>query len=109
MAAMVRRDVRTRYSVFAKIRASVPGGTRRIRPEAMPETSSAVPVAESQLKVKTAFSFSTLATTGGTRSTVSCSTGTIGATESLFIRVFTLGNPHTKTMIDRMIHGDQAR
>src|SRR4029079_14538527 len=68
------------------------------------------PVAESQLKLKTAASGELFATTGGTRTTILSShiTGIFGA-DSPSSRVLTCGKPQMKTTTLRMIHGSHAR
>src|SRR5215467_5474985 len=69
-------------------------------------TRIAVPLAESQLKTKTAGSAVVCATTGGTRSTILSSPGmaTRGA-EIASSRAFTLGRPQRKTITDNTIQG----
>src|SRR5213592_2243510 len=69
-----------------------------------------VPVADSQLKLKTAASLVGFATTGGIRITnlSSQGTGNFGA-EMPSRSVLIWGNPHKKTTTLRTIHGNQAR
>src|ERR1044071_536267 len=68
-----------------------------------------VPVAESQLKLKTAASAELFATTGGTRTTILSShiTGIFRA-DNPSRRALTCGKPQVKTTTLRMIQGSQA-
>src|SRR5207244_9697276 len=69
-----------------------------------------LPVADNQLRVKTAPSVAGLATTGGTRITSLSSPGTeiLGA-EIPSRKDVVCGNPQTNTTTLRIIHGSQAR
>ncbi len=67
MAAIVTSESCARRKVPAKMRTSRAGERRRMIPEMIPVRSRAVPVAESQLKVKRASSAFSASTTGGAR------------------------------------------
>src|SRR2546425_6777729 len=69
-----------------------------------------LPVADNQLKLKTAASAVGLLTTGGIRMTSLSRFGTaIFGAESPSRKPFVCGNPQTKTTTLRIIHGNQAR
>src|SRR5437016_13633042 len=69
-----------------------------------------LPVADSQLKVKTAASGVGFATTGGMRITSLSRPGTgIFGAEIPSSKAFVCGNPQIKTTTLRIIHGSQAR
>src|SRR5947208_3084346 len=96
--------------VRAKSQASLVGGMPRRRPERIPEMTSAVPVAESQLKAKIASSGLAMATTGGARKTrlLRAAMGIVGE-ERRLRAVLTEGMPQRKTIRERMSQGIQAR
>src|SRR5688500_10270363 len=92
------RDVAARRSVRAYVRTMSAGVQRIASPVMSAASRIAVPVAESQLRLKTAASGADVATTGGTRITAWSSpvTGNLGAAIALRA-AFTCGSPHTKT------------
>src|SRR5438105_9004025 len=69
-----------------------------------------LPEADSQLKLKIAFSAAGFTTTGGTRRTSLSSPGTgIFGAEIASRSIFVCGNPQMNTTMLRMIQGSQAR
>src|SRR5262249_28158222 len=76
MQAMVNSGQRMRRQESQKTRRNLAGETRSQAADKTADRKIAVPVADNQLNLKTAFSASSLGTTGGTRNTVSCKLGT---------------------------------
>src|SRR5436190_13895471 len=109
IAAIVSSDQRTRATVLANNRTSCSGRTRRISAETIAARNKLVPVADSQLNVKTASSALSAGTIGGARSTAWFRMG-IGklSNESLLRNVLTCGNPQTKTNTDTIAQGIHA-
>src|SRR3954468_9396909 len=88
---------------------SLRGDSPSRNPETMPASSSPVPVADSQFRLKTAASGCGFETTGGARSTRLCSQGTCQV--GLWIplnHAFTWGSPQVNTKTESRIHGIQA-
>src|SRR5450755_3614348 len=120
MAPMVSSDMRIRLSVPRKIWRISLTEKPSSNPLKDPARIKLVPVAEAQLKTKTAGSCCGLATTGGVRVTALCRTGTVKLIDEMplrafgavfgppFRKVFTGVRPHTKTNAESRIQGIQA-
>src|SRR5436190_19901254 len=75
----------------------------------MPARSNPVPVADSQLRLKTALSGCGFDTTGGARRTRLCSQGTCQVGLEIELNhPFTCGSPQANTKTERRIQGIQA-
>src|SRR5574338_346971 len=109
MAAIVTSDGPVRTIVRPYVRTMSDGRVRMTRPVTSPATRMAVPVADSQLKLKTAASGAAVATTGGTRRTALSSPGigSVGA-ETPLSTAFTCGRPHRNTITLSTTHGRYA-
>src|ERR1043166_3517723 len=110
MAAIVRREKRTSQTVWRYSRIRSSGLKPMINPLIKAAARIPVPVAESQLKAKMAFSGAAPGgATGGARSTILCKWVTLISGAEIRLReVFTLGTPQRKTIALRRIQGSQA-
>src|SRR5215203_2977974 len=103
-------DVLARLSVATYVRAMPAGRERMAIPVISAASRIAVPVADSQLNVKTAASGAAAGTTGGMRKTALSrpAIGILGA-EMLLRKVFTCGRPQANTRTLSTTHGRYAR
>src|SRR6266545_8035235 len=109
MSAIVRSEIRTRFSVLRYVATSSPTPTFSQRPATMPARRRPVPVAERRFRLYFAPSGESAFATGGAFFTRLWSPGIskVGL-KTPFSQFFTLGMPQAKTKTERTIHGIQA-